>query len=74
MNILRPLLARFIIVAALLIHAVAAPQTFELTVDAPPSLAAAAARVKGVNAASLEASLSRAGLHLPAESGSGWRL
>jgi hypothetical protein len=43
----------------------AARQPFEVTVDAPPSLAAAAARVKAVNAGAIEAALSRAGLHLP---------
>jgi hypothetical protein len=65
-NAVRRYLPRFIIGAALLIHAVAAaPQTFELTVDAPPSLADAAARVKALDRVSLEASLSRAGLPLP---------
>jgi hypothetical protein len=40
-------------------------QPFELTIDAPPALADAAARLKALDSASLEVPLSRAGLHLP---------
>jgi hypothetical protein len=56
----------FVVLAIAVLWPVAAgARQFELTVDAPPALAAMAARVREIDAAAFERSLSRAGLDLP---------
>jgi hypothetical protein len=60
---LRLLLA--VLTAAVIGSGSASAQSWELTVDAPPALAGAAARVEAIDPATLALSLSRAGLQLP---------
>lgn len=59
---------RFVLLVALVLFLAcrfSAAAAIELSVDAPPSLAAAAARIRGVDAADLRDALLRAGLELP---------